>query len=314
MQMTAERSNRSTPPSNRQRIAWQGWAIDLPARWNPVKLEGTFEQGYALFADLHRPRLGIRWSRDRRISKDPQRWSVQSMRDEVGQLATEEAEPQPAADSAFEGTLLYLEPDPPGRDVWVAYSRRSDRALQLIHHARRRERILPDLLLPTLADESDQPVRKWAVLDLSCEVPASLRLDKPLLFAGDLGLRFVGSKSELIVRQIAPASLALKRMPLENWLRKQQRDRKKHYRPSRHPTEWSFRTDDGRELAGIEAPLPRRRRFFWNLRLQPMLRTMAMHDPERDRIVIVQGGGEGIDLRRVIRSVGWAGADLLDRT
>lgn len=304
MTMTVQRANRDAKPSNRRRIAWQGWVIDLPVRWNPVKLEGTFEQGYALFADLHRARLGMRWSRDRRIGKDPQEWSLQSLRNEVGRLAAEEAEPHPTAGDAFEGSLLYLEPDPPGRDVWVGYSRTSDRALQLIHHARRRERILPDFLLPTLEDRSGDPLRQWAVLDVSCQVPAFLRLEKPLLFAGDLGLRFAGAKSELIVRQLAPANLALHRMPLENWLRKQQRERKKHYRPSKIVTPWTGRTADGGELSGIEAPLPRRRRFFWNYRLQPMLRTIAAHDQTRDRLVVVQGGGEGVDLPRVIESFG----------
>lgn len=313
MQMTARPSNRGSQPSNRQRIVWQGWAIDLPARWNPVKLEGTFEQGYALFADLHRARLGIRWSRDRRITRDPQRWAAQAMRDEVGQLAAEEAHPHPLSQDGFTESLLYLEPQPPGRDVWVGYSPVSDRGVQLIHHARRRERILPDQLLPTLIDQSDQPMRQWSVLDLSCEVPASLKLDKPLLFAGDLGLRFVGPKSELFVRQIAPASLALKRMPMENWLRRMQRERRKHYRPSKLVSAWSASLEEGETLQGIEAPLPRRRRFFWYFRLLPMLRTIAVHDQIRDRLVMVQGGGEGIDLSQVIRSVGWAGADILDR-
>ena len=314
MQMTIERPNSRLRPSNRQQIAWQGWAIELPARWNPVKLEGTFEQGYALFADLHRPRLGIRWSRDRRITKDPKRWVAQTMRDEVGQLASAEAQPFPAAGAASDQSLLYLEPEPPGRDVWIGYSRVSDRLFQVIHHARRRERILPDHLLPTMADQSNQPLRRWAVLDLSCQVPAFLKLEKPLLFAGDLGLRFAGPKSELIVRQIAPASLALTRMPLESWLRRQQRDRKKHYRPSKKPIERTIQTDDGRELTGIEAPLPRRRRFFWHVRRLPMLHTITVHDAARDRLVIVQGGGEGLDLQQVIRSVGWAGADTLDRS
>lgn len=307
MQMTAEHPNHARASANRQRVVWQGWRIDLPIRWNPVKLEGTFEEGYALFADLHRARLGIRWSRNRRVGKDPASWIKRTMRDEVGQLAADEAQPYTKADAAFVDSLLYLEPEPPGRDVWIAYSRCSDRLIQVIHHARRRERILPDQLLPTLVDESDQPLRRWSVLDLSCQVPADLALEKPLLFAGDLGLRFKGRRGELTVRQIAPATLALKRMPLENWLRKQQRDVKKHYRPSKSHEAVTLQTPDGRELKGVEAPLPRRRRFFWKFSLQPMLRTIAVHDPTRDRVVIVQGAGQGLDLYRVIESVGWAG-------
>src|SRR5690606_27769097 len=116
-----ERSNPAQAPANRQRVVWQGWRIDLPTRWNPVKLEGTFEEGYALFADLHRARLGVRWSRDRRIRKDPAAWIKRSMRDEVGLLASDETQPYKTADNAFDAPLLYLEPEPPGRDVWIGY-------------------------------------------------------------------------------------------------------------------------------------------------------------------------------------------------
>ena len=35
-------------------VAWQGWRVDLPRRWDPVKLEGDASAGHALFADAVR--------------------------------------------------------------------------------------------------------------------------------------------------------------------------------------------------------------------------------------------------------------------
>ena len=71
-------------------LAWQGWQLSLPPRWDPIKLEGGFDVGYALLADTHRPRLAIRWRtlRARDAKADRIR---RAMRDEVGILAAGEA-------------------------------------------------------------------------------------------------------------------------------------------------------------------------------------------------------------------------------
>src|SRR5438105_12895676 len=106
--------------------AWQGWQLRLPARWNPVKLEGDYRKGEALFADMDRARLGMRWSTVSANRFDAKR----VMRDEVGVLAADEASLFELAHESWRASLLYLEPEPPGRDVWVGYSAGSRRAVQ----------------------------------------------------------------------------------------------------------------------------------------------------------------------------------------
>ena len=76
---------------NDAHFAWQGWELALPARWNPVKLEGDYARGYALIADMHRPRLGLRWSSVGTKSFDAAAWAKRAMREEVGALAAAEA-------------------------------------------------------------------------------------------------------------------------------------------------------------------------------------------------------------------------------
>src|SRR5688572_8681477 len=155
-------------------VAWQGWRVELPARWSPVKLEGDFDRGYALFADLHRPRLGLRWEKVRRGKKFNAGELVRrALVDEIGKLAAAEATPHVQPEGGeWTDSLLFMEPDPPGRDVWAAFSGHSGRVLIVSHHAHRRERILPDSILPTVTDVAsiglgDQP---WSVFDLSCKV------------------------------------------------------------------------------------------------------------------------------------------------
>jgi len=43
-------------------FAWQGWRLEIPEEWSPVKIDGSFEAGQVLLVDIHRPRLGIRWA------------------------------------------------------------------------------------------------------------------------------------------------------------------------------------------------------------------------------------------------------------
>src|ERR1700761_1449802 len=71
-------------------FAWQGWQLALPDDCSPVKLEGNFESGYALIADIHRPRVGLKWMTPGRRF-DSGAWARKSLVEEVGTLAASEA-------------------------------------------------------------------------------------------------------------------------------------------------------------------------------------------------------------------------------
>ncbi len=277
--------------------------MQIPKRWNPVKLEGDFDEGFILLADMQRPRLGLRWAGSRKVGRDSLAWVNKSMRQEVGQLAAGEAADFAMPD--WNASRIYIEPKPPGRDVWMGVSRVSGRGMQVIHHAHRRDRVLSEVLLPTLIDDARSDPRTWSVLDLCCRVPAHLMLTKPRLFAGDLGLTFAGKqRRQLLIRQIGPASVALKRMPLERWLKQQQASERKNYRPSKFHQPKMLVGDRGDEMAGLSSIQNRRWRFFWKMRLPPKIETLVMHDQRQDRLRIVQGGGENLDLDAIARSMG----------
>ena len=258
----------------------------------------------ALFGDLHRPRLGLRWLRLPR-KKKPQDFIGDLMRQEVGAMASLEAKPFPL--DGFEAGILYLEPEPPGRDVWIAYNSLSQRILILIYHAHRREHLLAQNILPTVRNLSvDQPT-PWSIFELSCIVDAGMTLEAHHLNAGDLSLDFIARGQrrprKLSLRQIAIAELALQRMPLENWLAQQQRMQRRHYRIA-GPAKTVELDCHGRTLRGLVCPSRRRRRFFFT-RLPIELITYALHDAARDRLVFVQSTDDDL-ARRVLATVGWA--------
>lgn len=286
-------------------MAWQGWRMELPSRWNPLKLEGSYDEGYAAFADLLQQRLGVRWKKMGGPRFDVEQWAARTLREEVGRLAADEAKAVPAPEGGeWLMSRLYLEPEPPGRDLWVGYSAISQRAVVLSYQTRRRDRMLGGHLLRSLRDwPVDQPT-PWAVFELSCLTPPGFRLLSHRLNAGDLSLLFGGpGKQEVVVRQIAVAQLALGRMPLDKWLLQQHRLQGKHYRSIGEAAETQVEVFDGRQLPGLMQQRHRRRRFFLNRWLAARFVSLALHDEARDRLVIVEATSEAL-ARQLAGTVG----------
>jgi hypothetical protein len=265
-------------------LAWHGWELKLPPRWNPVRLEGNYAKGTALIADMRGPRLGLRWnSITTDKSFDADSWAKRAMAAEVGRLAADEAQPLQLSQDQWPGSLLYVERKPPGRDVWVARSAASGRLIELILHSGRRERVLADELLPTLSDQDPAGAMRWCVYDFTCTVPAGFRLQSHTLNAGDLTLTFANHRRCLTVRRIAVAQLALRHIAMEGWLARQESLVSRHYRAGGVPQ--SSQNEVTRRMS-------RRRRFAWTRWRSPELFTRVVHDEPRDQLIIVQATDE----------------------
>ncbi len=279
-------------------LAWQGWQLDVPDRWAPVKIEGDESAGFLLMADLHRPRLGIRWKLEKGKRFDAAAAAARTMKDEVGVIAAAEAGPAEPGNGKWLSPILYEEPEPPGRDVWVGYSQDSRRMFQVVYHAHHRDRVLRQRVLPKLVDGSER--REWSVFDLSCRTPAGYRLLTHRLNAGDLALMFTGPKRQAVtVRQIAVAKLALQRRPLERWILEQANWRGRQFRVDRAgASEGSPRL--------VRRRVVRRLQFSWMWWLARGYLVLARHDERRDRLVFVDATDEKV-AEEVMASVGWAG-------
>jgi hypothetical protein len=271
-------------------FAWQGWTISLPPSWNPMKLEGNFESGYALIADLEQPRLGMRWTTPGK-NFDASAWAKKVLVEEVGQLAADAA--KPCAGENWKAAMLFTETEPPGRDVWAAQSKASGRTMELVHHVRAGEVSQMTELRQKLIDSKPQDELAWSVFDLSCKSPSNWRLETKLLNAGDLRLTFAKESQRRTVRQIAVAHLALKRMPLDQWLDQQQLPYERNYRA----------TDSSKGPARrLE-----RRRGFWRRRLPKEIHLLAFEDVKRDKLLLVEAETQ-ISAEELARTVGWADA------
>ena len=268
-------------------FAWQGWQLRVPAEWNATSLGGTFSRGHALLADLDGPRLGVRW---KRIPPDKvtQAYLKEIVRSEAGaSSACEVVDLSPdhqAGSPAF--AAARLDSATPGRDVYAAWFAESGRLIELVCHAHEREGVLMHQLVPSLRDTSTLPRQPWCVLDLACTVPTGFELRSHDLCAGDLRLNWVNGRRFISVRQLAMAQTVLRQTPLERLV--QQAQRHAQYRRVESVLPETVVTADGREIMGQSTLMRRRRRFTWRTDLATQRVTLALHDPDRDRIVVVE--------------------------
>jgi hypothetical protein len=258
--------------SSTSRLCWHGIELRLPAEWSVVRLEGDQATGSLLLADLHAPRLILRWARPRRAPRDLTRWAGDRLRDAVGVLLAKSSTPCPL--EGFQAGTLVIEPDPPGKDVWVGRHQTTGTLIELILPVtgKRSHHIATDLLPGLKVHERSTD---WSIFDLRCVVPGRFKLKSHRLHAGDLSLTFGDKREVLVVRQVGPASLLTRRRPLAEWLAAQARGWQQTHR------------SDTADLSPMTLRRKRRWRWAWFV---PAARYLAHRvDADRDRLVIVDG-------------------------
>jgi hypothetical protein len=174
--------------------------------------------------------------------------------------------------------------------------------LEIVYQTRVASHVLRDQILPGISDQPIDGEQHWSIFDLSCTVAPGWTLKSQRLNAGDLTLSFVRKNDVLIVRQLAPATLALSRQPLERWLDAQQQIWKKTYRLKGRIEGIDGGIEDQQLVARA---IPRRRRFFMARWIARERVTLAAHDTTRDRIVIVDAPTIELALR-TLATIGWA--------
>ncbi|HEV2292732.1 MAG TPA: hypothetical protein VGR35_02690 [Tepidisphaeraceae bacterium] len=294
----------SSPRRQRALFAWQGFELSIPAEWNPVALSGSFSAGHALLAELGEPRLGLRWKKGdaRRETPDVLERIV---RREAGGTSTQQVKHLPAYPGActLKQAVVCLDERIPGRDVCAAWAADSGRLVQLVYHAPERDDVLVDEIVPALRETVSLSWQRWAVLDLTCAVPAGFILESHDLRAGDLQLKWRGRRGRIAVRQLSLADLVLQRTTLEQLVRNRQREHHLAYHSQQPLSQVRLLTEDDRELLGLSGLALRKRRFFWRSGLPPQRLTLAVHDPTRNRIVMIEADDASL-ARDIARTVG----------
>lgn len=227
-----------------------------------------------------------------------------AMAAEVGSSASSHAN-RIATPPGWSFAMQFVEPDPPGRDLWIGYSDVSGRTAELSFPVEARRdraaREMPD----NLADTAESEETAWSILDLSCAAPAGWKLGSHQLMAGDLRLTFTRGGDRLLIRQIAPARLALSRQSIEKWISQHPVDRGRTARSLGEPASITTQIH-GRTVPGLRQVWTRGGRGLWRM-WQREMRTSevtALHDAEHDRLWVIESPDPVP--RSVFDALGWA--------
>ncbi len=287
---------------NHQLIAWHGWRFVVPDAWNPVKVDGDYDQGVMLLADMHNAKLGIRWRTQKR--GDPAKIADTLLLAEVGKLATSEATDFAMPDpTAWKLSRLYTEPEPPGRDIWVGHSTITGRMIEIVHHVKTRTNDLIATVLPSVTDTPADQSQAWAIFDLSCKSPAGWALQWFRLNAGDLTLAFHKKRQSVRARQVGPASLALSRMKLDKWIGQLDKAHSKIYQEIDDLSDTTLEIPS-RTLNGRAGKLHRKKRLFWAITFAKEMKAIGFHDEVRNRLILAAGDDESV-MRQMLQTMGW---------
>lgn len=221
-------------------VGWAGWWLPTPEAWRFFKMDGGYRRGFLIVGDDERPRLEMAWAWVTRRRMNIPRYIREYLLARVPRkrragVAGEVAEfSLPGFEHAVSLTI-----DEQTR--YVGYCVRTHRILHWVYHhgsLKQNRRFSADCL-PLWRDQPLDAPSKWRFFDVSFAVPAGFRLHYCTLNLGDMEVILTdptpwGARPRLCVRHIYPATLALARRPLEEWMKELFGKRRGPYRSRDH--------------------------------------------------------------------------------
>jgi hypothetical protein len=267
-------------------LAWDGWRMRVPEEWRPLRIRKEDGVGRIMLGDQAQAVMRIRWWRPEQRRFNAEAWLEERMLALTGDAGTQAPEPW---GNDFD-RAVYL-PDLEAADgvrssIWYGYSDQADTALELMINGFAGEdalRRIRDVTLPSLGMTPAGAPVLWSVFKTSFISPAEFELTEHHIHLGHVALALHRGKERLLLRQVYPAGLALKRMNLEQWMERPPfMERRRRKWGEVEP--WSAEAPGGR-LDGIQRPAVKR--YPLPLRWVASRRSLAVtaHDPARNRIL-----------------------------
>lgn len=291
--------------------------MDCPINWRFARIEGQSRQGQFILADHERPRLEVSWGRVRRANYDGQHFAMKRLR-KMTRLSNIEANVTSVEGTTYQPLLWYK--DPQGKqDRYAGYHPVSRRVIEMVYHpgSVTDDKLVRQFIMPGLRDQSAILPHHWAFFDVSFTSPAGFRYESSRLNLGDMRVRLVSGTRvwngpRITIGQIYPASLALQRQDVTQWVRTLAGEIRSHYRPSQGKV-LAVQFHDTPHGRVAQADLKLRRRFrplLW--RTPRPLRMYVLHHEEFNRLTFMNISDNTIDrieehFGYLSESLHWAG-------
>lgn len=268
-------------------IAWNGWSLDVPERWHPLRIEGTHSRGRLEIGDGERAVLRVTWWRPWRRFFSPERWLKKRLRSYATAQHVEDFDQpgQGISHGKMLGEVFFTKDDI--RSLLYAVSKESGLVVELVSNGAIpekqrlaiRKNVLPSLRLRE-ADERTE----WSLFRTRFETPSAYRLRRSNVMLGDVGLELTAPGGKrLMLRQIYPAGLALSRRDTDHWLRSSPFPEVCRIVPGGDLEE----ERDGAKITTIQRSFRKSLRAPLHFLRRRTRYARLMHDETRDRLLVV---------------------------
>lgn len=202
-------------------LAWARWKMKIPAHWRPLRVENRDSKARFTIGDSTQATVQIKWWNPPSKGFDVSRWLDRRLRS-MGRRVTV-ADHAPASER-FDRTLWL--PEARTRkgavsSIWYGYASRARLVLEVVVNggaSPEAQELAQTLVLPSLdVSPADAPTR-WAVYDTRFESPPGYELQDSRLNLGAITLHLRKGKQRLMLCQVYPATAALAKKPMAEWL------------------------------------------------------------------------------------------------
>lgn len=142
-----------------------------------------------------------------------------------------------------------------GRSLWYGYSQGAGLVVEAVVNSSAGgdiHRAVESWILPSLGTSKREAPTQWAVFGASFESPPGFAIQSHRLHLGDLALVLESRDGRrLLLRQIYPADIALKRRTEDRWLTVSIFKEYRKYRTTRDPRAWEFESG-GKRFKGMK--------------------------------------------------------------
>ncbi|MFP4380094.1 MAG: hypothetical protein ACLFUS_06295 [Candidatus Sumerlaeia bacterium] len=293
-------------------IAWMGWRLSAPKDWRPLRMEGDWMRGMMMMGDGEQAIMQLKWWRP----SGRFRWE-KWLRRRLKPLGSpkEDAENAPAPEEGFD-EIAWIPPRDGVRAFWYGWSAQAEMVIEVVLNASINARInwlVQSKVLPSIRLDGPGDRVHWSVYSSSFISPPGYRLIERRLQLGEAALWLEdASGSRLLLRQVYPAELALKRRDMEKWLKMNCFKEKRKYRARESARPWELDAG-GRHWSGWKER--GRKRLPLPLGFIRPCETLSavVRDKELDRLLMVQYDKhrevEEEMLVRMISEMNWAMQD-----
>ena len=287
-------------------LAWAGWMMKIPPKWRPLKIEDKPGSGKMILGDSSQAVAQIKWSNSAGRNFDADRWLRQRIKAVACDATTVENEPaledfEKAAWLSEAGTSKTGQ-----RSLWYGYAPKAMLLLEIVINGEideKTQQIFRFRVLPSLRICDSKLVTKWAFFDVSFESPAGFTLKTKRLNVGDMALELTNRKvGRLLVRQVYPASLALKRRKLEKWVRSYPRKEHRRYKPLNEAEKWEVESFE-RNIDGLICRGQKRLPFPLGFCAPRFTISAISHDAGLDRLLIAEYDGKKPEADNVVSDI-----------